>query len=88
MAGDEKTLRMVTNLDRPAIEGKLAEVRKAAQSSNLAELAAMFAGIEGMPRAQIETRVGNALKWLVDKPQHQKISATLELVELNLKNLK
>jgi hypothetical protein len=85
---DDKTLRMVTNLDRGAIEGKLAEVRKAAQSSNLAELAAMFAGIEGMPRAQIETRVGNALKWLADKPQHQKISATLELVELNLKNLK
>ena len=85
---DDKTLRMVTNLDRPAIEGKLAEVRKAAQSSNLAELAAMFAGIEGMPRGQIETRVGNALKWLADKPQHQKITAQLELVELNLKNLK
>ena len=88
MAGDEKTLRMVTNLDRPAVEGRLAEVRKAAQASNLAELAAMFAGIEGMPRAQMETRVGNALKWLSDKPQHQKIAAILELVELNLKNLK
>jgi hypothetical protein len=48
----------------------------------------MFAGVEGMPRAQIETRVANALKWLADKPQHQKITATLELVELNLKNLK
>ena len=41
---DDKTLRMVTNLDRAAIEGKLAEVRNAAQSANLAELAAMFAG--------------------------------------------
>ena len=88
MAGDEKTLRMVTNLDRGAVEGKLAEVRKAAQASNLAELATMFAGIEGMPRAQMETRVGNALKWLADKPQHQKIAGILELVELNLKNLK
>jgi hypothetical protein len=88
MASDEKTLRMVTNLDRKAIEGKLAEARGAAQSSNLAELAAMFAGVEGMPRAQIETRVANALKWLADKPQHQKITGTLELVELNLKNLK
>ena len=29
-------------------------------------------------RAQIETRVGNALKWLADKPQHQKIAAQLE----------
>ena len=85
---DDKTMRMVTNLDRKAIEAKLAETRSAAQSSNLGELAAMFAGVEGMPRNQIETRVANALKWLADKPQHQKITATLELVELNLKNLK
>ncbi len=88
MANEEKTLRMVTNLDRRAIEAKLAEVRKTAQSNNLAELASMFAGVEGMPRAQIETRVGNALKWLADKPQHQSITAQLDLVELNLKNLK
>jgi hypothetical protein len=88
MGNEDKTLRMVTNLDRGAIEGKLAEVRKAAQSKNLAELASIFAGVEGMPRAQIETRVGNALKWLADKPQHQQITAQLELVELNLKNLK
>jgi len=88
MAADDKTLRMVTNLDRPAIEGKLGEVRKAAGSANLAELAAMFTGVEGMPRAQIEQRVGNALKWLANKPQHQAITSQLELVELNLKNLK
>ena len=88
MAEHDKTVRMVTNLDRKAIEGKLAEVRSIAQSSNLAELASMFAGVEGMPKAQIETRVRNALKWLADKPQHQLIVADLELVELNLKNLK
>ena len=85
---DDKTVRMVTNLDRGAVEGKLSDVRKAAQSSNLTELASMFQGVEGMPKAQIETRVKNALKWLVDKPQHQRIAAELELVELNLKNLK
>jgi hypothetical protein len=88
MANEDKTLRMVTNLDRSAIEGKLVEVRKAAQSKSLPELASMFAGVEGMPRAQIEARVGNAFKWLADKPQHQQITAQLELVELNLKNLK
>jgi hypothetical protein len=85
---DDKTVRMVTNLDRPAVEAKLAEVRKTAQSSNLNELASMFAGVEGMPKAQIEARVKNALKWLADKPQHQRITVDLELVELNLKNLK
>ena len=39
---DDKTVRMVTNLDRKAVEGKLVEVRTAAQSANLAELASMF----------------------------------------------
>ena len=85
---DDKTVRMVTNLDRKAIEGKLAGVRQAAQSANLAELASMFTGVEGMPKAQIEQRVHNALKWLGDKPEHQRITADLELVEINLKNLK
>ena len=85
---DDKTVRMVTNLDRKAVEGKLAGVRQAAQQANLAELATMFTGVEGMPKAQIEQRVKNALKWLADKPQHQRMTADLELVEINLKNLK
>ena len=85
---DDKTVRMVTNLDRGAIEGKLAEVRTLAQGANLAELATMFQGVEGMPKAQIEQRVRNAIKWLADKPQHSRITVDLELVEMNLKNLK
>jgi len=88
MSSDEETMKLVTNLDRKAIEGKLAEVRSAAQSANLKELAAMFAGVEGMPRAQIEQKVKNALKWLADKPQHNRIASQLELVGLNLPNLK
>jgi hypothetical protein len=84
----EKTLKLVTNLDRKAIEGKLAQVRSDAQSANLKELADMFNGVEGMPRAQIEQKVKNALKWLADKPQHNRIASHLELVGLNLPNLK
>jgi hypothetical protein len=87
MSSEDKTVQLVTNLDRGAIEAKLSEVRRVALSSNLAELASMFSGVEGMPRAQMQTRVANALKWLADKPQHQRIAAQLELVGLNLKNL-
>jgi ATP phosphoribosyltransferase len=85
---EEKTLKLVTNLDRKAIEAKLAQVRADAQSSNLKELADLFNGVEGMPRAQIEQKVKNALKWLADKPQHNRISSQLELVGINLHNLK
>jgi len=84
----DKTMKLVTNLDRNAIEAKLAEVRSTAQGANLKELADMFGGIEGMPRAQIEAKVKNALKWLADKPQHNRLASQLELIGLNLPNLK
>ena len=88
MSLHEKTLKLVMNLDRTAIEARLGEVRAGAEAANLSELGALFSGIEGMPRAQMETRVKNALKWLADKPQHKGLAAQLELVELNLPNLK
>jgi len=87
-ADEEETMKLVTNLDRKAIEARLAQVRADAQSANLKELADMFHGIEGMPRAQIEQKVKNALKWLADKPQLNRIASQLELVGLNLPNLK
>jgi hypothetical protein len=84
----EKTLKLVTNLDRAAVEGRIADVRKAAQAGNLGELAKVLTGIEGMPRAQMEARVRSALKLLADKPEHKGLFAQLELIELNLPNLK
>ena len=88
MVDQEKTLKLVTHLDRKAIEAKLAQVRSDAHSANLKELADMFNGVEGMPRAQIETKVKNALRGLADKPQLTRIASQLELVGLNLPNLK
>ncbi|HXM82507.1 MAG TPA: hypothetical protein VN929_11355 [Burkholderiales bacterium] len=84
----EKTLKLVTNLDRAAVEAKIAEIRKMAQSSQLAGLATLLTGVEGLPRVQMEARVRSALKFLADKPQHKSLAAQLELVELNLPNLK
>ena len=89
MAADEETtLGLLTNLDRKAIEARLAQVRRDAQSANLKDLADMFHGVDGMPRALIEQNVTNALKWLADKPQLGRIASQLELVALNLPNLK
>jgi hypothetical protein len=88
MSTHDKTLKLVTNLDRAGIEGRLGQIRAAAQAANLGDLAQMFAGIEGAPRAQLEQKVRNALKWLTDKPEHKGLAAQLELVEINLPNLK
>ena len=80
-------MKLVTNLERPAIEATLSQVRATAQSKGLGDLAKMFTGVEGMPRAQIEQRVHNAQNWLAGK-EYGDIASLLDLVEMNLKNLK
>jgi hypothetical protein len=87
MSLHDQTLKLVTNLDRVAIEAKLAELRSAAQAAGHEPLAQLFAGIEGQPRAEIERRVLKALGWLRDKPDLKSYAAHLELIELNLPNL-
>jgi hypothetical protein len=84
----EKTLKLVTNLDRAAIEARLADVHKAAQAANLGDVAGALAGFEGASRAQMEQKVRAALKALATKPEQKGLSAQLELVEINLPNLK
>ena len=88
MSMHDKTLKLVTNLDRAGIEARLVEVRNAARQKNLGELATLLEGIEGMPKAQIDERVKSALKSLRGNSEHGDLSALLELVELNLPNLK
>lgn len=85
---NEPTMKLVTNLDRAAIEAKLREIGGEAAAAGLTDLAKMFIAIDGMPAAQIEQRVNNAIKWLSDKPQHMRLAALLDLVGMNLKNLK
>jgi hypothetical protein len=88
MSLHDKTLKLVTNLDRAAIEARLADVRKAAQAANLGDVSGILGGIGGATRPQMEEKVRNALKALATKPEHKGLSAQLELVEINLPNLK
>lgn len=87
MSSHEKTLKLVMNLDRAGVEARLAEVRSAAQAS-VPALAQALAGIEGLPPAEMEARVKSGMKLLMGKPEHKSLMAQLELVELNLPNLK
>ncbi len=84
----DSTMKLVTNLDRAGVEGLLVKVRTLAQAKGLNELAQMFAAVEGMPRAQIEANVRNALKWTSGKDGLADLRGPLELAEMNLPNLK
>ena len=88
MSSHEKTLKLVTDLDRAAIESRLAEVRKAAQAAGLGDVAGALAGFEGAARPQMEEKVRAALKALAARPEQKGLIAQLEMLEINLPNLK
>lgn len=88
MVSENETLRWPTNLDRGGIERRLVQVRKSAQAAGLDHLAALFSRVKRMSAARIGTNVVAALTWLQDKPEHRAITMQLEMVAMNLKNLK
>lgn len=84
---DDETIRWPTNLDRAAIEKRLAEVRGEAEGAGLRDLAALLAGVEAKAAAPLASAVIGALAWL-DGKGHEAMEKQLQMVALNLKNLK
>ena len=82
----DKTFEFATNLNRGAIEARLEEVRAAADSLLLADVAQPLTGIAGRSREEIATRIRAALEALEGSGQ-KRLIALLELAEINLNNL-
>jgi hypothetical protein len=85
---ENETLRWPTNLDRAGIEKRLIDVSEVARKHGLDHLVSLFPDIPAMTAAQIGAKVVAALTWLQDKPEHRAITMQLEMVAMNLKNLK
>jgi hypothetical protein len=88
LASENETLRWPTNLDRAGIERRLARVREAATAAGQPHLAELFTGLEKMTAAEIGAAVVAARTWLQEKPEYRAITTQLEMVAMNLKNLK
>ena len=84
---DNETIRWPANLDRAAIEDRLIQVRNAARGKSLPELVSLLDGVETKPAAQLAAAVIGALAWVEGKG-HGTIEKQLQMVALNLKNLK
>ena len=83
-----ETLRWPTNLDQAAIETRLLQVRAQAEATGQAELYERFKRVESMTGGQIGAAVIGALTWLQDKSELRAYATQLEMVAVNLKNLK
>ncbi len=88
MTSENETLRWPTNLDRAAIVERLVQVRAAAEAAGLPDIVARFNGVESMAAGQIGSNVIGALTWVQEKPECRAIATQLEMIAVNLKNLK
>ena len=88
MGEENETLRWPTNLDREAIVKRLVKVREAAEKAGLAQLAALYAGIEELPASKIGAKVIAGMNLVQEDPAQQPIAQQLAMVAMNLKNLK
>ena len=88
MAAKDETLRWPTNLDRGGIESRLGQVRDDAKAQGLDAVAALFENLTTLSAAQLGHNVLAALELLQESHQDHAITRQLEMVAMNLKNLK
>ena len=63
-------------------------MREDASTAGLAYVASLFTSVDSLTAGQIGAAVVAALTWLQDKPESRAITMQLEMVAMNLKNLK
>jgi hypothetical protein len=85
---NEETLRWPTNLDRAGIEQRLVQVREDALAAGYADIAKLLEQPNRMSAAQLGGNVVAALTLVQEKSGQTTIARQLEMVALNLKNLK
>jgi hypothetical protein len=84
----DTTLKLFTNLDRPAIEAKLRDLTFQARSRDLAGVARLLETAEGKAPQELEAILGACLEIVRPMPDAQRMVAELEMVQLNLANLR
>jgi len=84
----EETLRWPTKLDRAAIEQRLIEARNAATRNGWDDIATLLAGVEKKSAPELAKAVMAALECVQKKPEQRDFTRQLEMVALNLKNLR
>ncbi len=83
----DKTVELVTNLGRAAVEEKLRQIVAEAKARQLDDVIVLLGDFVGMSQADLGKRVTLCLQVLSGASDHKALFTQLELVELNLPNL-
>jgi hypothetical protein len=83
----DRTMQIVTNLDRAGIEKKLAQARQLAEAFNLSDVKQLLTDVNGKSPAELQDIIERSVSGLIGKDEYGRLQDILELVELNLKNI-
>jgi hypothetical protein len=85
---ENETLRWPTNLDHAAIVERLVRMRGEAEAAGVTEVVRRLEGIESLPAGKLGAKVIAALTWLQEKADYRPYATQLEMIAVNLKNLR
>jgi len=87
---EHESLRWPPDLDHGAIVSRLVAIRESGPwyRGGLADLTRLFAGVENMSTLQIAGSVLAALVWTWENPGYGFLAEQLQIVAVNMKNLK
>ena len=84
----DSTMQFKTNMSRAEIDAMLAECRTFAAAADLQEVAKLLTGTEGLPPPELNGRLTNCLVKLGAKDEYALLIDKLDMLMINLANLK
>ena len=84
----ESTMKFRTNMSREEIDAKLPELKTFAEAADLAEVAKLLTGTSGLPLADLETCMTHCLELLGGKDEYALLIDQLDMLLINVRNLK
>ena len=84
----DSTMKFSTTMNRAEIDAMLADCRTFAAAADLPAVAKLLTGTEGMVAADLKTRIMGGLEQLGGKDEYALLIDKLDMLLLNLPNLK
>jgi len=83
----ETTMIFSTTMNRTEIEKMLKDCHRFAAAADIPAVAKLLTGINGLPAAELESRIMNCLHQLGGKDEYALIIDKLDMLLINLPNL-
>lgn len=84
----DATMKFSTTMNRAEIEAMLAECRAFAAAADLPEVAKLLTNVNGLSQADLKTRITGCLEQLGGKDEYALLIDKLDMLLINLPNLK